>query len=179
MSAFEIGITPSSFDLRGDPGERICSEFKIFLSEDIDTEIELRLSEKESREVSDYSLSPEEKNIDFSYFEIGEIEGGKEFEFCLAGEFSGEYNALILSKVEEKNVAVGSWVRIEVGGNRKFIENTLSIISPSGLSVGISESQGSVLLNSLIVMQVILVLIVIALIYIWRKKKRREREKDV
>ena len=133
--ALELGISPPILNFKGETGNEICREFKIFSDKE---GLSLRLDDKwadkntVSKDINDYIYDGKKFEIETKYY--NKVILDKEYlgEICIKAKNRGIYYGLLKVNSENGNVGLGSWMIINVtegnvitleGIQKRVIEN--------------------------------------------------------
>jgi hypothetical protein len=153
-SSLEFGISPDEIKLKGETSEQICTDFKLIGAENtLFEEGKVMWSEKETKQIKDYTFSSENKKIEVKYPENA-FYGEKQI--CFTAKSSGKYYGAIFYKIHNSSYGIGTWITLEVEGS--FILDKISYFTTNKSIVNNYER------NSLLVIIFILLLIILFLI---------------
>ncbi len=134
--ALELGMSPPILNFKGEGGNEICREFKIFSNRE---GLSLRLDDKWtnknsfSKDIKDYSYNREKFGIEMEYYSRVVVDREYVGEICIKAKNEGIYYGLLSVNSENGNVGLGSWMVVDVGDESKRIKLDKSI---SGLVLG-------------------------------------------
>ena len=141
--ALELGISPPILNFKGETGNEICREFKIFSDKE---GLSLRLDDKWadknilSKDINDYHYNEKKFGIGTEYYD--RIIVDKEYlgKICIKAKNKGVYYGLLEVNSQNGNVGLGSWMIINITENKRFRPITGKVIEQGfnkGLNWGI------------------------------------------
>ena|SRR3989344_332610 len=115
--ALELGISPPILNFKGETGNEICREFKIFSDKE---GLSLRLDDKWadknilSKDINDYHYNEKKFGIGTEYYD--RIIVDKEYlgKICIKAKNKGVYYGLLEVNSQNGNVGLGSWMIINI-----------------------------------------------------------------
>jgi hypothetical protein len=157
-SALDFGISPTIIKISEKPNEMNCKNFTIIGgSEDIFNG-DIKWSNANSKDISNYKISSKELNINTTI--PSGIKSGQ-YQICISSEKSGSYYGALMYKLNNSSYGIGTWIELKVEGSNP-IQN---IISLTGNTIKEIPYQKVFLFTP--------ILLLITLIFLLRKLKRR------
>ncbi len=151
VSSLKLGISPAYMDLSGEINEKICKNVSINSDREINVTIEDKwfYGQTQSRNLKDYNLSAEGIGIKFFGDEKVSINQTDRLEICFLAEKTGDYYGIILFSSENNFATIGSWVKLEISGNK--INSSPLILTGSAIKGIFSKPDNLVLISSIFV----------------------------
>lgn len=134
--ALELGMSPPILSFKGESGNEICREFKIFSDRE---GLSLRLDDKWanknsfSKDISDYNYNSERFGIEIEYYDNVIVDKEYVGDICIKAKNKGIYYGLLRVNSENGNVGLGSWLIVNIDDESGRIKLDRSI---SGFVLG-------------------------------------------
>jgi hypothetical protein len=157
-SALDFGISPGIIKLSEKPNEIVCKNFTIIGGNEDIFNGNIKWSNTNSKDISDYKISSKELNINSTI--PSEIKAGK-YQICISSEKAGSYYGALMYKINNSSYGIGTWIELKVEGNNP-IQN---IISLTGSTIKGIDTKKAFLFTP--------ILLLVVLIFLLRKLKRR------
>jgi len=159
-SALDFGISPGIIKLSEKQNEIQCQNFTIIGGNEDIFNGDIKWSNENSKDISDYKLSPKELNIN-STIPSG-IKAGK-YQICISSEKAGNYYGALMYKINNSSYGIGTWIELKVEGNNP-LQNILSL---TGNTIKEISYQKIFLFTPILLLAV--------LIFLLRKLKRKTK----
>lgn len=122
-SALNFGISPGIIKFSEKQNEVSCQNFTIIGENANVFNGNIKWNDKDSKDISDYTLSSEKLNINATI--PSEIKSGK-YQICISSEKAGNYYGALMYKLNNSSYGIGTWIELKVEGDNP-IQNILSL----------------------------------------------------
>jgi hypothetical protein len=122
-SAVDFGISPGIIKFSEKQNEINCQNFTIIGGDKDIFNGDVKWSNENSKDISDYNLFSKELNINVTL--PSGIKAGQ-YQVCISSEKSGNYYGALMYKLNNSSYGIGTWIELKVEGNNP-IQNILSL----------------------------------------------------
>lgn len=160
-SATDFGISPGIIKFSEKQNEVQCQNFTIIGGNWDIFNGNVKWSNTNSKDISDYKLSSKELNLNVTI--PLETQAGQH-KICISSEEAGNYYGALMYKLNNSSYGIGTWIELKVEGTNP-IQNILSL---TGSTIKQINSQKAFLFTP--------ILFLIILIFLLKKLKRKNTE---
>lgn len=120
ISSVQLGISPSEIEFKGEVNEKICRDATIYsdYSGSLNGEIRWMKEGQTGRDLKEYNFGEKALGIESEYPTSIFVDSEKKIKVCLMFQEPGQYSGALIYSTENSNVGVGSWIRVNINGNR-------------------------------------------------------------
>jgi hypothetical protein len=158
FSAVDFGISPGIIKFSEKQNEMNCKNFTIIGGSENIFNGNVKWSNKNSKDISDYKLSSEELSINTTI--PSGIKAGQ-YQICISSGRAGNYYGALMYKLDNSSYGIGNWIELKVEGNNP-IQN---IISLTGRTIKEINYQKAFLFTP--------ILLLVVLFFLLKKLKRK------
>lgn len=165
ISSQTIGITPTEISIETFIGEEICKSLILKGKGEIFAQDRWLKNGEKQRILSNYNLTSKEFDIEIKYNKIFRIDEKERLNFCIKPNKAGEFQGVLLYRVEGTNFGVGIWIDLKV------LDQKRTIITGNTIKENIFDFENKSLTGLLICFFLLLLTL---LILLFKTKKNQE-----
>jgi hypothetical protein len=173
VSAKQIEIVPTSFELNGWTNQSLCKDIEISSDYRAIFILEDRWAEKSIRDLEHYVQNKSYFSIAVQYPNEITVIKNATIQACFTFNNSGEYNGALIFLEKEGNMGVGSWIKANIIGNNysEINERVYSNLLTGAVVKERFIENGLVISNLLIFQSLMSFLLLILMIKLHKKVK--------
>jgi hypothetical protein len=114
LSSQTIGINPTEVNIETVIGGEICKSLTLKATGEIFAQDRWLKQGEKQKILSNYNLSSKDFDIEIKYNKIFRINEKERLNFCITPKKAGEFQGVLLYKVEGTNFGVGIWINLKV-----------------------------------------------------------------